>query len=488
MSLRTRLISLACFLSFVSAGQVPKVNGVYGGVPTTTSVIPDAVAEPLVSGTPVAGKMRFIENSGVCETTPGVFQASGYADLTTSQSMWWWFFEARNNPSTAPFSIWLNGGPGSSSMIGLFQEHGPCRINTDEKTVSLNPFSWNNNVNMLYIDQPIGVGFSHGTLNVTGAKQAAEAVWNMLQIFFADPTFSKFAENEFAIWTESYGGHYGPAFASFFLSQNAAIEAGTIKGTILNLKTLGIGNGLTDPLSQYPEYMTDASSNPYRPTVSNSIIQKANNSFFESGGCKSQIQSCYETGSTSTCSKAQSFCNDNILSPLIGNDDVYDVRAGSNDPYPPDITGFLTNKTLMSLIGAEQTWQETSDQVYDNFAKTGDWMLNSAPDLETVINAGIRTVIYDGDADYICNYMGVEAMVNNLQTEFSSTYQQEAFQTYTVEGHSAGMFKNAGTFSYIRVFGAGHEVPAYNFTGLATGQAAAQFFTQAMAGEPMTST
>ena len=68
------------------------------------------------------------------------------------------------------------------------------------------------------------------------------------------------------------------------------------------------------------------------------------------------------------------------------------------------------------------------------------------------------------------------------------------------------MFKNAGTFSYIRVFGAGHEVylffshhrvrliqaspqvPAYNFTGLATGQAAAQFFTQAMAGEPLTST
>ncbi len=50
----------------------------------------------------------------------------------------------------------------------------------------------------------VGVGFSHGTLNVTGAKQAAQAVWNMLQIFFSDPTFSKFAENEFAIWTESY--------------------------------------------------------------------------------------------------------------------------------------------------------------------------------------------------------------------------------------------------------------------------------------------
>lgn len=58
--------------------------------------------------------------------------------------------------------------------------------------------------------------------------------------------------------------------------------------------------------------------------------------------------------------------------------------------------------------------EETNDQVYSNFASTGDWMLNSAPDLEAVINAGVRTVIYDGDADYILNFMGVEMMVSYL--------------------------------------------------------------------------
>ena len=85
----------------------------------------------------------------------------------------------------------------------------------------------------------------------------------MLQIFFADPKFSSYASNDFAIWTESsvlklskfhidntnydisYGGHYGPTFAAYFLQQNAAIKAGTLTGTIINLKTLGIGNGLT---------------------------------------------------------------------------------------------------------------------------------------------------------------------------------------------------------------------------------------------------
>jgi len=78
--------------------------------------------------------------------------------------------------------------------------------------------------------------------------------------------------------------------------------------------------------------------------------------------------------------------------------------------------------------------------------------------------------------------------INNLQTEFSVSFNQQAFQTYTVAGHSAGLFKNAGTFSYIRVFAAGHEVAAYNNTGLATGQAASQFFAQAMAGQPLAST
>ena len=89
---------------------------------------------------------------------------------------------------------------------------------------------------------------------------------------------------------DSYGGHYGPAFATYFLQQNAAIRAGTLKGTILNLTNLGIGNGLTDPLSQYAQYMTYAASNPYHATASSSVISRANTSFYKSGGCQSQVR------------------------------------------------------------------------------------------------------------------------------------------------------------------------------------------------------
>jgi hypothetical protein len=88
-------------------------------------------------------------------------------------------------------------------MIGLLQELGPCRINNDSASVTLNPFSWNNNSNMLFIDQPVGVGFSHGTESVGSSQDAAADIWSFLQIFLKDSRFSKLAANDLAIWTES---------------------------------------------------------------------------------------------------------------------------------------------------------------------------------------------------------------------------------------------------------------------------------------------
>lgn len=120
-------------------------------------------------------------------------------------------FEARNNPTTAPLATWFNGGPGCSSMIGLFQENGPCHFVNGETTPSLNPYSWNNYANMLYIDQPIGVGFSYGTDPVTSTVTAAPFVWKFIQAFYAQ--FPQYENRDFGIWTESYGGRESYKFS-----------------------------------------------------------------------------------------------------------------------------------------------------------------------------------------------------------------------------------------------------------------------------------
>ena len=113
-------------------------------------------------------------------------------------------FEARQNPSTAPFVIWLTGGPGCSSMLAMLSENGPCTVNADLST-TLNPYSWTESVNMLWIDQPTGVGFSYGASQDYLHDEAGvgENMYQFLQAFFqAHP---EYAANDFYVTGESYG-------------------------------------------------------------------------------------------------------------------------------------------------------------------------------------------------------------------------------------------------------------------------------------------
>ncbi|KAJ6155620.1 hypothetical protein N7470_006186 [Penicillium chermesinum] len=232
----------------------------------------------------------------ICETTPGVRSFSGYVHLPpgtlddeqVSQqypiNTFFWFFESRHNPKNAPLSIWMNGGPGSSSMIGLLQENGPCIVNADSNSTETNPWSWNNYVNMLYIDQPNQVGFSYDVLTngtydqITSAwnvskwadevptqnntfyvgttasqeassaanttENAARSLWHFAQTWFTEFPHYKPHDDRVSIWTESYGGRYGPSFTAFFQQQNEKIANGSLTAAAaaphyIHLDTLG---------------------------------------------------------------------------------------------------------------------------------------------------------------------------------------------------------------------------------------------------------
>jgi carboxypeptidase C (cathepsin A) len=99
------------------------------------------------------------------------------------------------------------------------------------------------------------------------------------------------------------------------------------------------------------------------------------------------------------------------------------VPMANPDPYPPALDNFLNDPAVTSKIGSQCTWNLTNISVYNNFAATGDWMRTSRPDLEKVINEGVRTIIYDGDADFILNFDGVEAMVSTAPSLLLVPYQ-----------------------------------------------------------------
>lgn len=90
-----------------------------------------------------------------------------------------WFFESRKDPKNAPLAIWLNGGSGYSALVGMFGGVGPCLVNIDSNSTTLNPWSWNNEVNILYIDQPNQAGFSYDEIN-TGLLDLSQSTYTSL--------------------------------------------------------------------------------------------------------------------------------------------------------------------------------------------------------------------------------------------------------------------------------------------------------------------
>lgn len=104
------------------------------------------------------------------------------------------------------------------------------------------------------------------------------------------------------------------------------------------------------------------------------------------------------------------------------------------------------------------------------------------PELSSVVQSGIQVLVWAGDADWICNWVGGLAVANQVSFSGSSTFASKTLAPYTVNGKQGGTFKTQGNFSFLRVFGAGHEVPYY------TPEVAFQAFVQTMQQKALFST
>ncbi|PCH41066.1 alpha/beta-hydrolase [Wolfiporia cocos MD-104 SS10] len=429
--------------------------------------------------------IKYVANSGICETTPGVKQISGYLDVGANMSMWFWFFESRNEPETAPFALWLNGGPGCSSMLGLFQENGPCHVTPDGNATFINPYSWNNISNIMYIDQPIGSGFSYGTVDVNSTFAAAPAVWKAMQILFESGEFSEYQSREFIFGTESYGGHYGPAFVTYFDEQNAKIENGSLEGEQINVSALMINNGWYDPLLQNEAYVTFATYAPgYGQLQNDTVIAQLNEAFYGPGGCREQELNCYATGETpesnKICRTADAYCIDYVLVPAVGDRDVDDLRQNSSALFPPEYyVTYLQDPEVMKAIGAESNYVECSDPVDSEFERTGDDARTWLPQLSGLANSGLKMLIWAGDADINCNWLGGHASVLAMDWYGNKTLHNTPFTNMTIAGKPVAAVQNVDNFTFARVYEAGHEVAAFQ------PQAALEIFSQVIKKEPL---
>lgn len=444
--------------------------------------------------------------TGICELNPSVKSYSGYVDVAENEHIFFWFFETRKgDPSKAPLTVWINGGPGSSSMIGLFQELGPCRID-ENMTVVNNPYAWNEASNMIFIDQPAQVGFSYSvpipgykdqgtivqlpnatcpdfvmesgntcatysqpnaTLTANSTANAAPNFWKTIQGFMgAMPQYSR---HEFNFATESYGGHYGPIFNSYIESQNALIANHSIAGQHINLQTVLIGNGWYDPLVQYQAYynFTVYPGNTYDYSPFNSSVQaQMYNALYGPGNCYDQTVDCYTSGLNDICSAADDFCANEVEAVLdnIANRDEYDIREFLDDPFPPSFfVEYLNSPAVQQAIGAYQNFSTSSRTVGTAFGTTGD---DDREDgtiqaLRGLIAQGLTVVLYAGDADYNCNWLGGEVVANEVQAPGFSSAGYVNMTTSDSVVH--GQIKQSGKFAFVRIYESGMLCPCHFF-------------------------
>jgi len=476
---------------------------------------------------------------GICETTRGVKSYSGYVHLPAGLlsdingeeqdypiNTFFWFFEARKEPHNAPLSIWLNGGPGGSSMMGLLQENGPCFVGSDSNSTILNQWSWNNDVNMLYLDQPAQVGFSYDVLtNVTvnlatpedGSRNvqpanfthgipeqnntfligtmgsqslkttanttvhAAHALWHFAQTWFSEFPAYKPHDDRVSLWTESYGGHYGPGFWKFFQEQNEKINNGTIKekGTqYIHLDTLGIVNGFLDAILQLPAYAQMAYNNTYGiELISKDAYEKAMGQWYRPSGCKEQLIKCQKQARESdpdwrgnVPSVVKCFKDLNSTCPTLhevstgNNFGWYDITHPAADPTPePYMHGFLNQGWVLEALGVPVNFSYASSAVSTAFDGTADLeRAGSSEAVSYLLDSGVKVHMMYGDRDYACNWLGGEAASLAIEYSGAEKFKQAGYAPIlSSNGTTSGFVRQYGNFSFSRVFQAGHEVPWY---------------------------
>ena len=259
----------------------------------------------------------------ICD--PSVQQYSGYLDISDEKHLFFWtvprfhhsyseltidctrFFEARHDPRNAPLILWLNGGPGASTIAsGLLFEHGPCSVPVGSNSTKRNNYSWNEKVNIIYLDQPVGTGYSYGPATTLTLATLAEDVYAFLQLWMH--RFPQYAARPFHLAGESWGGHYVPNIAHFIHTQNERMVYAPRLGQVkINLASVTMANGLTDPATQFEtnvEYMCGgAPYPPFRPDDSRCMAWRA-----ATPRCLALIQSCYKLPSNVTCGAATAYC------------------------------------------------------------------------------------------------------------------------------------------------------------------------------------
>jgi len=396
-------------------------------------------------------------------------QYSGYLAVGEHKQLHYWLVEAENAPDSAPLVLWLNGGPGCSSLDGFIYEHGPFRTDpTDPTKLVRFLHTWAQHAHMLYLEAPAGVGFSYSNDAAdyqTNDDQTASDSAEGMQAFFT--AFPRYRKHSFFIAGESYAGVYVPTLAEAILS---LVDRGAWEGA--ELKGIAVGNGCSGTevgVCGGQRWVYDTTyligTALVDPQLKAEIIAQCDfTAAAPSTSCASLIEQ---------------------MSTAIGHVDLYNVYGecitGKADktnkiPYAHDFLGASRTRVggpdacINSIAGSAYfnqpavieaahvkkppfEWSTCGNQIqYTSTRK------NLPRDTYPALVKRLRVVIYNGDWDACVPHTDGEAWTRGMGFAEAAPWHSWRYKNNTqVAGYAIRYAAN--NFTFITVKGGRHEVP-----------------------------
>ncbi|KAK5688731.1 Cell death protease [Elasticomyces elasticus] len=403
---------------------------------------------------------------------PLLHQYAGHIEVTPAHhgNLFFWLTKNRHIANRSRLVLWLNGGPGCSSMDGALMEIGPYRVveGTKDPKLVYNEGSWDEFANVLFVDNPVGTGFSYvdGDSYIHELGEMAEQMVVFLDKFFA--LFPEHTLDDIYIAGESYAGQHIPYIARAILDRNAATQS---PQTPWNLSGLLIGNGWISGPDQYPSYLQFA--------YEANLIKPGSD---QERQLQDQQKICYKDLDAGGKDHVDTPSCEGILQDLLRLTtesgkcrNMYDVRLTDSYPscgmsWPPDLAQvkpYLRREDVTKALhinpDKKTGWVECNGQVSSNFR-----VPNSAPAVTLLpgLLEEVPIVLFSGDKDLICNHIGTETLISNLAFNGGKGMETASGsgiwapkRDWEFEGEPAGIYQSARNLTYVRFYNSSHMVP-----------------------------
>uniref|UniRef100_A0A8C4ILV2 Carboxypeptidase n=1 Tax=Dicentrarchus labrax TaxID=13489 RepID=A0A8C4ILV2_DICLA len=366
--------------------------------------------------------------------------------------MFWWLYYADSQSAgykDLPLVMWLQGGPGGSgSGFGNFDEIGPLNKDLEPRKTS-----WVQAASVLFVDNPVGTGFSYTDRPDAYATNVATVASDMLVLlkhFFTER--AEFQGVPFYIFSESYGGKMAAAIS---LELTKAIAQGTVK---CNFAGVALGDSWISPLDSVMTW------GPYLYTTS----------LLDDYGL-AEVSSAAEAVKKAV--EQQQFVKATELWSVV---ETVVEQVGTTQEGPPYRTSLQTRRHIrplhsqslselmngpirkkLGIIPQNVTWGGQAEEVFSNMA--GDFMRPVVDIVDQLLTAGVNVTVYNGQLDLIVDTMGQELWVKQLKWDGLSGFNKlrwTALDDPTSPGVTGAFYKTYKNFSFYWILKAGHMIPS----------------------------